>query len=214
MSTDKAEKDIFGRSVAGMPERLHRKTVGIAGCGGLGSQVAVSLTRAGIGHLILVDPDRVAISDLNRQHYFLSDIGEQKVIALAEHLRAIQPTIWLDTHFEEITPDKVARLFGPAALLIEAFDDAVSKGWLIESWCRAFPDRPIVCGSGVAGYGNTSALHVRGSGNIYVCGDEESDLSAGLCSARVAIVANMQANVAVELLMAPDLHGGLDDHDQ
>jgi sulfur carrier protein ThiS adenylyltransferase len=201
MSTDGSNSSLFARNVPGMTERLGHSVVGIAGCGGLGSNAAVALTRAGIGTLILADPDIVQESDLNRQHFFRADIGKPKLEALTGHLRAINPEIQLETHTVRIEPAQVPALFAEANLLIEAFDNAESKEWLIEAWCGAFPDRPIVCASGLAGLGDTHSLRVRSSGSIHFCGDGESDASMGLCSARVAIVANMQANTAIELLM-------------
>jgi sulfur carrier protein ThiS adenylyltransferase len=205
------EGDIFARNVPGMTDRLRRATVGIAGCGGLGSQAAVSLVRAGIGRLILVDSDRVEAANLNRQHYVQADIGRPKVAALAAHLRAIHPGVRLDLHPMVLTPGDVAEVFREADLLIEAFDRAESKRWLIQTWCRAYPGRPIICGSGLAGCGATGALRVRSSGQIHICGDEHSDAAAGLCSARVAIVANMQANEAIALLMGEGQEAHADD---
>lgn len=195
------DPSIFERNVPGTTERLRGATVGIAGCGGLGSNAAVALARAGVGRLILADPDRVELSNLNRQHYFQSDIGRAKVEALAGHLRAINPDIELVLHELELTPENAPGIFGEADLLIEAFDRAERKRWLIESWCRAYPDRPIVCGSGLSGIGNTNALKVHSAGRIHMCGDEESDMELGLCASRVGVVANMQANVAIELLV-------------
>ena len=191
---------IFDRNVPGTTEKLATATVGIAGCGGLGSNAAVALARAGVGRLILVDHDRVELSNLNRQHYFQSDIGKVKVEALAEHLRSINPAIALELHDIELAPGHVTEVFAGADLLIEAFDKAEDKRWLIESWCKAFPDRHIVCGSGLSGCGSTETLKVHSAGYIHMCGDEETDMSLGLCAARVGIVANMQANVAIEIL--------------
>lgn len=192
---------IFARNVPGMTERLARAAVGVAGCGGLGSNAAVALVRAGIGRLILADADRVEASNLNRQHFFQRDIGRLKVEALADHLQAIHPAVALDLRAIELTPANAAEVFGDAEILIEAFDRAEAKRWLIESWCRAYPGRPIVVASGLAGLGRTASIAVRSAGRIHFCGDGESDMSAGLCAARVAIVAAMQANVAIELLM-------------
>lgn len=193
---------IFERNVPGTTDKLQKATVGIAGCGGLGSNAAVALARAGVGKLILVDPDSVELSNLNRQHFFQPDIGRVKVEALADHLKAINPEIELVLHKLELTPENAPEIFEEADLLIEAFDRAESKRWLIETWCRAFPDRPIVCGSGLSGLGKTNALKVHSAGHIHCCGDEESDMSMGLCAARVGTVANMEANVAIELLLA------------
>jgi sulfur carrier protein ThiS adenylyltransferase len=195
------EPGIFARNVPGSTEILRASTVAVAGCGGLGSNAAVALVRAGLGRLILVDHDVVEASNLNRQHFFLSDLGRSKTDALADHLRAINPGVRLELRQQTLTAADVPPLFSAADLLIEAFDRADAKRWLIESWCRAFPKRKVICASGVSGLGRTEALAVRRSGNIILCGDEESDLSEGLCAARVAIVANMQANLAIEALV-------------
>ncbi len=192
--------NIFDRNVKGSTEIFQKKTVGIAGCGGLGSNAAVSLVRAGIGRLILVDFDRVETSNLNRQHFFISDIGKFKTEALASHLRAINPEIKLDIITKKIEREDVASLFSSADLLIEAFDKAENKEWLIEEWAIAYPKRPIVCGSGIAGIGMSQKIRVVNVGNIYFVGDGESDMSLGLCSARVNIAAQIEANIALEIL--------------
>jgi len=206
MGTEDAEEGLFTRNVPGLAERLGRARVGVAGCGGLGSNAAVALVRAGIGGLVLVDGDRVEESNLNRQHFFRADIGRPKVAALADHLRAINPGVELELHEGRLAPGEVADIFGAAELLIEAFDRAEAKQWLIEAWCGAFPERWLVCASGIAGYGKTERIRCRRAGRLVVCGDQQSDMAQGLCAARVALVANMQANAAIELLM--EMEGG------
>ncbi|HLP60253.1 MAG TPA: sulfur carrier protein ThiS adenylyltransferase ThiF [Candidatus Deferrimicrobium sp.] len=192
---------IFIRNVPGVREILTKSTIAIAGCGGLGSNAAVALTRAGIGKLIIADYDVVELSNLNRQYFFLADVGKNKTDALLEHLLAINPDLVVEKHFIELTPANVCNLFSGADILIEAFDKAERKAWLIETWCTYFPHKPVICASGLSGYGNTGTLTVRRSGNIVMCGDFETDMSIGLTSSRVAIVANMQANEAIEILV-------------
>ncbi len=198
--------ELFARNVPGVLDVLRNRCIGVAGCGGLGSNAAVALARAGIGRLILADFDRVEPSNLNRQHFFQRDIGQYKADALAEHIRAIHPGIELVVHHDRIHPDNVSTLFHTADLLLEAFDLAENKIWLIRTWTRLFPDRPIVCGNGLAGYGQSHTLHVMAVGNVYFCGDMVSEMSMGLISARVGIVANLQANTAIELLMDGTFH--------
>lgn len=164
--------------------------------------MAVALTRAGIGKLILADYDNVELSNLNRQYYFLNDVGLPKTAALAAHLKAIHPAVDLALHPVEVTADNVVDLFGESDLMIEAFDRAENKVMLIETWCKHFPLRPIICASGISGIGATDMLKVRRAGRIFVCGDETSDMSAGLVSSRVCIVAHMQANEAISYLYA------------
>ncbi len=191
---------LFARNVPGSTEILQKSTVGIAGCGGLGSNAAVALARAGIGALIIADHDIVEESNLNRQHYFQQDIGIKKVTALSKHLKAINPHIKIKAINKCLQASDVPETFKNADLLIEAFDRADAKSWLIEAWCCAFPGKPVVCASGLSGIGKTEDLKVQHAGNIHIVGDCTSDMSMGLCSARVAIAANMEANIAVELL--------------
>ena len=182
-------------------QKVSNATVGIAGCGGLGSNAAVALTRAGVGTLVLVDFDSVELSNLNRQHYFQCDIGVPKVEALKKHLLAINPSLKVETHTVKVTKENISTLFSSLDILIEAFDTVQAKMMLIEQWMTLFPTKPIVSGSGMAGVGHLEELRVRKMGNLYICGDEKRDMSEGFSAARVAIVANMQAETVIELLV-------------
>ena len=179
---------IFARNVPGMTEVLKQATIGIAGCGGLGSNAAMLLVRAGIGRLVLVDFDKVEESNLNRQYFFRTDIGNPKVSALAAHLRAIDPAVRLDLHETMLSRETTAATFAACDILIEA-------------WTAAYPDRPIVAASGLAGYGDSGTMTVRRAGNIHMVGDGRSDMARGLCAARVMLAAALEANTVIELLM-------------
>jgi len=191
---------IFERNVPGSTEILQKSCVGIAGCGGLGSNAAVALTRAGVGRLIIADFDKVELSNLNRQHYFLPDIDRQKVEALSSHLKEINSAIEIISHDLRISAEMVKEVYSGADLLIEAFDHAECKHWLIEAWCASFPDKDIICGSGVSGLGDSASIGIRSSGRIHIIGDEQTSSEVGLCAARVGLAANMQANLAIEIL--------------
>lgn len=197
------EKKFFSKHDPRILPLLRASVVGIAGAGGLGSSVAVSLARAGIGKLIIVDFDRIEISNLNRQQYFWSQVGKVKVRALLENLRKINPFSEYVGCECRITPKNVKTIFGEADLLIEAFDRAGQKQMLIESWIAQFPDRPIIAASGLSGWGRNQKIRQRRVGNLYICGDEESEPARGISpmAPRVGIVASMQANLAVELLV-------------
>jgi len=197
------EKKFFSKHDPQILPLLRASVVGIAGAGGLGSSVAVSLARAGIGKLIIVDFDRIEISNLNRQQYFWTQVGKVKVRALLENLRKINPFSEYVGYQRRITPKNVKAIFGKADLLIEAFDRAGQKQMLIESWIAHFPDRPIIAASGLSGWGRNQKIRQRRVGNLYICGDEESEPARGISpmAPRVGIVANMQANLAVELLV-------------
>ena len=169
--------------------------------GGLGSNAAVALVRAGVGKLIIADFDKVELSNLNRQHYFQSDLGKKKTEALRDHLININPDIKLEVHNKKLEPPDIIKLFKNADVLIEAFDSADRKKWLIETWSKNFPQKPVISGNGLSGMGHTKDMKVIKAGQIYFCGDGASEMKMGLLSSRVAIVANMQANVCIELLL-------------
>lgn len=184
-------------------DALRRSSVGIAGAGGLGSNAAVSLARAGVGRLVIADFDRVEPSNLNRQQYFIGQIGLRKVEALRANLLEINPYSVYEVHDVRITRRNAAKIFADVDVLIEAFDRAEEKEMLIDACLARYPGRPIVAASGLAGYGKNRKLHSRKLGNLYICGDEESQPREGISpmAPRVALVANMQANLVVELLV-------------
>jgi sulfur carrier protein ThiS adenylyltransferase len=182
---------------------LRQSSVGIAGAGGLGSNVAVALARAGIGRLVIADFDKIEPSNLNRQQYFVDQIGERKVVALRENLLAINPYSIYEIHEVRINRRNATKIFARVDVLVEAFDRATAKEMLIDSYLARFPGRPLVAASGLAGYGLNRKLHTRRMGNLYICGDEESQCPKGISpmAPRVALVAAMQANLVVELLV-------------
>jgi len=196
-------RKIFCKHDPRVLDALRRSVVGIAGAGGLGSNVAVSLARAGVGRLIIADHDRIEASNLNRQQYFLDQIGRRKVDALLENLERIQPYSEYIVHDLKITRRNALRIFGGADVLVEAFDRAEAKSMLIETWLSLKPRRPIIAASGLAGFGRNNKLHTRRLGSLYICGDEESPCLPGISpmAPRVALVANMQANLVLELLI-------------
>ncbi len=197
------EKAFFFQHDPAVLRVLRSACVGIAGAGGLGSTAAVALARAGVGRLLIADFDRVSASNLNRQQFFRDQIGMTKIHALLENLSRINPySEYVGTEVR-VTPRNTARLFGEADVMIEAFDKAAEKQRLIETWLRLFPERPIIAASGLAGIGGNAKIRQRRVGSLYICGDEETDLRKGVSplAPRVGIVACMQANLAIELLV-------------
>ena len=182
---------------------LKNKKVGIAGCGGLGSNAAMALARSGVGNFIIADFDLVDQANLNRQYYFEDQIGFLKVYALKENLERINPDILVKPFDIRLCPSDIYELYYDCDIIIEAFDDAKMKQTIIETVLNEMPEMPLVVGNGLAGYGNTHNLKVRKEGNIYICGDEISEVSESNppLAPRVGIVAHMQANVAMEVLL-------------
>lgn len=197
-----AIEKIFSRNPPGLRDILRHEVVGVAGCGGLGSNAALSLVRAGIGKLILADYDTVEMSNLNRQQYDMTHIGRKKVHVLSELCRKINPHIDVVAHDIKLTPNNIRDIFQEASILVEAFDNAESKKWLAEAWSTAFPDRPLVMGSGLGGYGHLDELRVQRTGNIYVCGDGKRSSEEGLCPPRVIITANMEASTVIDIFLS------------
>ncbi len=184
-------------------EKLKGTCVGIAGCGGLGSNCAMALARAGVGRLVIADFDVVTAANLDRQYYFLDQVGRKKVEALAENLRRVNPDIVVEAHDLHLGPDEVVRVFRDCRVIVEAFDAADMKLMIIETVSEHFPDKFIVAGSGLAGYGGNNELRTRRLGSLFICGDEQSEVSDELppLAPRVAAVAALQANQVLEIVL-------------
>ncbi len=185
---------------------LSKCTVGIAGAGGLGSNCAVALVRAGLGKLIIADFDVVSDSNLNRQFYFRDQIGMKKVKALADNLLRINPYLELQTIDKKIVADDVKIYFSNCDVIVEAFDDKAQKLMFIEAASSDLPNKPLVIGTGMAGWGNNNSLRTEVLDNIYICGDKVSEVSDELppIGPRVGVVANMQANQVLEILLGKE----------
>jgi sulfur carrier protein ThiS adenylyltransferase len=198
------ESLLVARHTPGVHALLKQAAVGIAGVGGLGSPIAVALARSGIGRLILADYDVVEPSNLNRQMYFIDQIGMPKVDALAATLARINPGLKLETHVVRLNRDNLARLFSEVDVMVEAFDDPQAKAMLTETFLSSFPDKPLVAASGVAGAGPANTIVTRRAiGNLYLVGDGRTAAApgTGLMAPRVGVAAHHQANAVLQLLL-------------
>jgi sulfur carrier protein ThiS adenylyltransferase len=183
---------------------LSKFKVGIAGAGGLGSNCAVALARSGVGTLVLCDFDHVESENLNRQYFFIDQVGMPKTLALKANIARINPAVSVITFQEKLNRDNIPQVFSECHVIVEAFDKAVMKEMLVETVQVKMPGKPVIVGSGVAGWGNNDMIRCRKiDNNLYVCGDESSEVSDSLppMAPRVGIVANMQANMVIEILM-------------
>jgi len=197
------QKDFFSKHDPKILPIIRNAVVGIAGAGGLGSTVAVSLARVGIGELIIADFDKIETSNLNRQQYFIEQIGEPKVKALHDNLMKINPFSKYQIHHIKLDEKNIPIIYKNVDIVVEAFDKAEMKKMLIETWLSHFPEKPIIAGSGLAGFGDNEKIHQKKIGNLYICGDEETESQKDISpmAPRVGIVANMQANLVLELLV-------------
>jgi sulfur carrier protein ThiS adenylyltransferase len=196
-------KELFAGHDPAMLKVWQNSIIGIAGAGGLGSNIAISLARAGIGKLIIADFDLVSTTNLNRQQFYLDQVGLSKVEAIQTTLARINPYCEVAIFNGLITPANLAEVFGSCDILLEAFDVAEQKQMLIESWQDLYPDKPLIGASGLSGYGRNELIRTIKLDNIYLCGDGVSELQPGISpvAPRVGIVANMQANLCLELLI-------------
>ncbi|MBI2355186.1 MAG: sulfur carrier protein ThiS adenylyltransferase ThiF [Deltaproteobacteria bacterium] len=195
------------RHTPGVHARLKRAVVGIAGAGGLGSAVAVALARIGVGRLVIADFDVVEPSNLNRQQYFVDQIGLPKVEALAANLRRINPYVAVEPHGVMLGPENIPTVFAGCGVVVEAFDRADMKAMLVETVLGGMSGVTLVAASGLAGFGPNNAIVTRRvSSRLYLVGDGESEArpGSGLMAPRVGIAASHQANQVVRIILGEE----------
>jgi sulfur carrier protein ThiS adenylyltransferase len=175
--------------------------IGIAGCGGLGSNCAFNLVRSGITKLRLVDFDLVENKNLNRQFFFHRQIAMPKTEALAQNLKDINPELELDIINKRITAQNVKELFKDCAIIVEALDQPQEKAMLLES--LILENKFIVSASGIAGFGDSDRITVnRLKDNLVVIGDLTTGIDkAPPLSPMVNIAAAKQADAVIEYIM-------------
>jgi len=190
--------------MSSITEKLARSVVGVAGLGGLGSNVATALARAGVGKLIIADFDNVEQANLDRQQYFTDQIGKSKIDCTVENLRRINPRVEVEVHNVTLVPDNIPRIFRNVDVIAECFDTAAAKQMIVETVLTKTERIRIVSVSGLAGYGNSNAIKTRRiSPRLVLVGDGQTgiDTCKFLTAARVGVAAMHQANAILELLI-------------
>ena len=202
-----SEKEWTDALIARHGPALHRRfssaTVAVCGLGGLGSNIAVALARAGVGKLLLLDFDRVDITNLHRQQYKANQIGRYKTEALAENLREIAPYTEIRPVTAKITEENLAALLQGADIVCEALDRADAKAMLVNGVLEQLPRCFLVAASGMAGMDTPNTIKTRKITNrFYLCGDEVSDAAdtIGLVAPRVMLCAAHQAHTVLRIL--------------
>ena len=199
VSREEIRAALLDRHTAATQDKLDAARVAICGCGGLGSTIAVALTRIGVGHLHLIDFDRVDMTNLNRQQYFLKDLGQYKTEALRSNLRQINPF--------KVTDENVPTLFEHEDIICEAFDVPENKTMLVNAVLENLPSKKLVSASGMAGFRSSNLVSTRRvSKNFYFCGDGETAPvpGAGLMAPRVGVVACHEANMITRLILGEE----------
>ena len=194
---------LIARHGADLHKRFSSATVAVCGLGGLGSNIAVALARAGIGKLLLIDFDRVDLTNLHRQQYKTDQIGRYKTDALAENLSEIAPYTEIRAVTEKITEGNIANLLKDADIVCEALDNAESKAMLANGVLEHLPRCFLVAASGMAGMDTPNTIRTRKiMKRFYLCGDEVSEVEAsvGLVAPRVMLCAAHQAHTVLRIL--------------
>lgn len=191
------------RHGAELQKKLSETSVAVCGLGGLGSNIAISLVRAGIGNLHIIDFDKVDISNINRQQYFINQIGQHKTDALYDTLKKILPYVNIRRTCIKLTENNIYDILKDDDIICEAFDNAESKAELVNCVLEKMPEKYIVSGSGMAGFSSGNKITTKKiTKKFYICGDGESDISdgTGLVSSRVMICAGHQAHMIIRII--------------
>ena len=194
---------LIARHGPDLHKRFSSATVAVCGLGGLGSNVAVALARAGIGKLLLIDFDRVDITNLHRQQYKANQIGCYKADALAKNLSEISPYTVIQTVTARVTEENFTDILKDADIVCEAFDKAEAKAMLVNGVLEQLPGCYMVAASGMAGMDTPNTIRTRKvMKRLYLCGDEVSDVSdtIGLVAPRVMLCAAHQAHTVLRIL--------------
>ena len=194
---------LVARHGAARQAKFDAARVAVCGLGGLGSNVSIALARAGVGHLHLIDFDRVEPSNLNRQQYAAAQVGLPKAEALRANLAAINPFCDVVAETVRVTSENLAALLADDDVVCEAFDRAEAKAMLVSGVLETFPEKPVVAASGMSGLASANAITTRRvSKRLYLCGDGATDVddNLGLYGARVLVCAAHQATMILRLI--------------
>lgn len=194
---------LVARHGADRQAKFEAARVAVCGLGGLGSNVSIALARAGVGHLHLIDFDRVEPSNLNRQQYAAAQVGLPKAEALRANLAAINPFCDVVAETVRVTGENLATLLADDDIVCEAFDRAEAKAMLVSGVLETFPEKPVVAASGMSGLASANAITTRRvSKRLYLCGDGATDVddNLGLYGARVLVCAAHQATMILRLI--------------
>ena len=186
-----------------LQNKISAARVAVCGLGGLGSNIAIALARAGVGHLHLIDFDRVDLTNLNRQQYAVGQLGQYKTDALRETLSLVSPYCDVTCDTIQVTEETLPDLLKTEDYICEAFDRAEAKAMLVSGVLEHFPEKYLVAGSGLAGLGSANTIQTRRvSQRFYLCGDGTSDSSVGLglVASRVLVCAAHEANMILRLI--------------
>lgn len=142
-------------------QRISSARVLVVGAGGLGSPVCLYLAAAGVGHITVLDPDTVSLSNLQRQViHSTSDIDRPKAISARDTMTAINPLVTVEPVVDRLTPSNATALAGPCDLVIDCTDSLESR-LLVNDTCVSL-GKPYVFGA-VRRFGGQVFTHLPGT---------------------------------------------------
>lgn len=190
------------RHGADLQRKFSSACVAVCGLGGLGSNVAVSLARSGVGTLLLIDFDKVDMSNLHRQQYAVSQLGMCKTDAMKQTLAEIAPYCNVVTHTVKLKEDNLS-LIADCDVVCECFDNTEYKALLVNGVSEYYPEKYIVAASGMSGLHTGNTIQTKKFGKrLYICGDGTSDVAddGTLFAPRVMLCAAHQANTVLRII--------------
>ncbi|HUT66288.1 MAG TPA: HesA/MoeB/ThiF family protein [Spirochaetota bacterium] len=185
---------------------LLRSRITIIGAGGLGSSCALYLAAAGVGNLLIIDGDRVELSNLQRQIiHHTGDLGREKVDSARQKIEALNPDVKLDTRTLRVDSGNIRDLIRGSDFVIDASDNFPTK-FLINDTC-VLENIPF-SHAGVVGFGGQALTRVPGSA-CYRCifdsppppGSYPSPKEAGIIGSIAGLFGTIQATEAVKYLL-------------
>lgn len=182
-------------------KKIQKHKIGIGGAGGLGSNIAMMLVRSGFKKFDILDSDIIEPSNLNRQQFFVNEIGNIKVNTLKERLFDINPDLKISTSFVRWYEEKSPYFFKDCTFIIEAFDHAEDKQKFVEYYQDK--TKYVICASGMGGFNMEDQLKIQKVGNIYVVGDQKNNITNEVppMAPRVTACASLMAGLVLELAL-------------
>ncbi|MBD3658208.1 molybdopterin-synthase adenylyltransferase MoeB [Marinobacter sp.] len=186
--------------------RLKSARVLVVGAGGLGCPVALYLGAAGVGHLTLVDDDRIELANLQRQIAFAQDqIGDDKAASLAARVRSINPLISVDALCQRLDGAELQHRVDTASVVVDCSDNFNTRFALNRACVKA--GVPLVSGAAIRGEGQLSVFDSRDPASpCYHClypeqGNEDLTCSeAGVIGPLVGMIGASQAMEAIKVI--------------
>lgn len=187
-------------------EKLQTSRALIIGMGGLGSPIAMYLAAAGVGQLVLVDDDKVELSNLQRQiAHGTSDIGLNKVESAKQTINKLNPEIQVTSYAERLEGENLSNEVAAADIVIDGTDNFSTRFALNDNCVKN--NTPLISGAAIRMEGQVSVFNKTPTSPCYHClykdeGELDTSCSTnGVLSPVVGIIGSIQATEAIKILL-------------